>query len=350
MVDAYNWVGSLCPNPKYFEFSDCPNKVVDSKEKVEACKDVLFMFPVDSQVVPTGNSKLYEKDNSVYDVGDEEADRFFKSFRQPYGLEKDSIAVDASRKCNLKKIIQDEIELLQLKLKEPVKVLCHRHPDRFWKILFKQKIDFSVNDTSITWSGEAGADGGELYREFLLRPTENFLHSTLFFGKKSQALFNCAPQDIMDKKYKMLGQITALSILYINRGPECLHQSVVNSLFNTNDKNLILTEEQFDGELKVRVEELKRGDNSCLLDANIYPLSDISENIKMFCNYFCGISKASAIHQYKEGIASISTQILQHPCCFMKYFTTGNKPCSLREVRENLKFIHSEEETHIHDH
>lgn len=86
---------------------------------------------------------------------------------------------------------------------------------------------------------------------------ENFVDSTLFFWKKSQAFFNCVPQDIMDKKYKMLGQITALSMLYINRGPEWLHQSVVNSLFNTNDKNLILTEEQFDGELKVRVEELK---------------------------------------------------------------------------------------------
>ena len=72
-------------------------------------------------------------------------------------------------------------------------------------------------------------------------------------------------------------------------------------------------------------------------------------NIKMFCNYFCVISKASAIHQYKEGIASISTQILQRPCCFMKYFTTGNKPCSLLEVRENLNFIRSEKGTHIHD-
>ena len=178
---------------------------------------------------------------------------------------------------------------------------------------------------------------------------ENFVDSTLFFWKKSQAFFNCVPQDIMDKKYKMLGQITALSMLYINRGPEWLHQRVVNSLFNTNDKNLILTEEQFDGELNVRVEELMRGDNSCLLDANICPVSDISENIKMSCNYFSVISKASAKHQYKEGIASISTQILQHPCCFMKYFTTGNRPCSLREVRENLEFIRSEEGTHIHD-
>ena len=33
----------------------------------------------------------------------------------------------------------------------------------------------------------------------------------------------------------------------------------------------------------------------------------------------------------------------------MKYFTTGTKPCSLREVRENLKFIRSEEGAHIHD-
>ena len=132
---------------------------------------------------------------------------------------------------------------------------------------------------------------------------ENFLDSTLFFGEESQAFFSCVPQDIMDKKYKMLGQITALLMLCINRGPECLHQNVVNSLFNTNNKNLILTEEQFDGELKVRVEELKRGDNSCFLDANIRPVSNISENIKMFCNYFYVISKASAIHQYKEGIA-----------------------------------------------
>ena len=83
-----------------------------------------------------------------------------------------------------------------------------------------------------------------------------------------------------------------------------------NSLFYTNDKNLILTEEQFDREFKVRVEDLKRGDNSCLLDANICPVSNISQNKKIFCNYFCVLSKASAIHQYKEGVASISAQIL----------------------------------------
>ena len=96
MVDVYNWIGLLCPNPKYFELRDRPSKVVDSKEKVKACKDVLLMFPVDSQVLHTENSELHKKDNSVYDIDDEEADRFFESFREPYGLEKDSIVVDGS--------------------------------------------------------------------------------------------------------------------------------------------------------------------------------------------------------------------------------------------------------------
>ena len=226
MVNVYNWTGSLCLYPQYFGLRNRPNKVVDSKEKVEACQDVLFMFPVDLKAAPTESSKVHEKDDSVYDIGDEKADRFFESFREPYGLEKDSIAVGGSCKYNFKKIIQDEFENLQPRLKDTIEVLRHGHPDRFWRILFEQKIDFSVNDTSVTWSDEAGADEGGLYREFLLGSMENFVVSTLFFGKKCQAFFDCVPQDIVDKKYKMLGHITALSILYINRGPECLHQSV----------------------------------------------------------------------------------------------------------------------------
>ena len=50
-------------------------------------------------------------------------------------------------------------------------------------------------------------------------------------------------------------------------------------MFDTNNKSLMLTEEQFDGELKLQAEELKWGDNSCFLDAYIRPVSDILENI-----------------------------------------------------------------------
>lgn len=117
--------------------------------------------------MPTENSELHEKDDSVYHIGHEEADRFFESFKEPYGLEKDSIAVERSCKCNLKMIIQDEIEHLQLRLEDTIRALCYRHPDRFWRIFYKQKIDFFFNDTSVTWSGEASADEGGFYREFL---------------------------------------------------------------------------------------------------------------------------------------------------------------------------------------
>lgn len=92
--------------------------------------------------MPTENSELHEKDDSVYHIGHEEADRFFESFKEPYGLEKDSIAVERSCKCNLKMIIQDEIEHLQLRLEDTIRALCYRHPDRFWRIFYKQKIDF----------------------------------------------------------------------------------------------------------------------------------------------------------------------------------------------------------------
>ena len=181
----------LAPKKTLLECIKVNRRTNNTKSTVKSKVHVLFMFPVDSQVVPTKNSELREKD-SVYDIGDEEADRFFESFREPYGLEKDSIAVDGSCKCNLKKIIQDETEHLQLKVEEAIRVLCLRHPDRFWRILFKQKIDFSVNDTSITWSDEAGADGRGLYREFLLRSMENLLDSTLFFfGKKSSIFQLC---------------------------------------------------------------------------------------------------------------------------------------------------------------
>ena len=108
-------------------------------------------------------------------------------------------------------------------------------------------------------------------------------------------------------------------------------------------------EEQFDGELKARAEELKLDKNSRLLDINTHPMSDISQNRNSFCNYFFPISRASAINQYKDEIATLLTQILQRSCCFLKNFTAGNKPSSLHKVHENVRFICSKKGAHIYD-
>ena len=53
--------------------------------------------------------------------------------------------------------------------------------------------------------------------------------------------------------------LTAVAILYINRGPECFHRAVVNYLFNINDINCCYNKNGFDGELYSKLKELKDG-------------------------------------------------------------------------------------------
>ena len=168
-------------------------------------------------------------------------------------------------------------------------------------------------------------------------------------GKKNFMLFNCIPEHVINERYKTMGQLTALAILYIDRGPECFYGAVVNYLFNINDIKCCYNENNFDRELHSKLKELKDGNNTVLTDANMLPSSKIKDNIANFCTFFCLLSKASAIQKYKEGIDSVSSKILQLPCCFKKYFLPGNESCSLDELRRYLKFIRSEEGSSMHN-
>ena len=46
------------------------------------------------------------------------------------------------------------------------KVLIHRNPDQFWKVLLKQGFVFSTNKIALTFAREVGGDTGGLFREF----------------------------------------------------------------------------------------------------------------------------------------------------------------------------------------
>ena len=90
--------------------------------------------------------------------------------------------------------------------------------------MFRQNIDLLTNETKVIWAGEAGADDGGLYREFLLFAIENFVNlSTHLFGASRYAFFISFPAHISAKRYILLGQICARSILHIGRGPSCLN-------------------------------------------------------------------------------------------------------------------------------
>ena len=74
---------------------------------------------------------------------------FFETFKAPNDLEGEVAAVETDCTCNFKGTVENEIETLQLNFEESIKVLSHRNPERFWSVLFRQKIDFSRNDTSV---------------------------------------------------------------------------------------------------------------------------------------------------------------------------------------------------------
>ena len=80
-----------------------------------------------------------------------------------------------------------------------------------------------------------------------------------------------------------------------------------------------------------------------MLEANIFPQIDVDENINQFCSYFCFISPAAAILDFKDGIKSIAPTILEKTCCFKKFFAKREEQCTLNQLRGVLKHIRSVE-------
>ena len=205
--------------------------------------------------------------------------------------------------------------------------------------MFRQNIDLSTNEIKVIWVGEAGADGGGLYREFLLFAMENFVNlSTHLFGANRSAFFSSFPAHISAKRYILLGQICARSILHIVRGPSCFQPLSVKAIFeHSSDVPIHLN--QFEGELLYKIKQLESGDNTSLIDANVVPSNDAAKNIEQFVNAFCIISKYAAIEQFRKGIFSICPKLLEYPCCFAKYFANEKPSVTLENVCQIIKFV-----------
>ena len=147
-------------------------------------------------------------------------------------------------------------------------VLVHRNPSKFWEVLFRQNINISESDISIIWAGEQGADGGGLYRSFLLHSMENFpVLTNLVFGRSQLLLFTAIPEAVMHRKYHTSGQLSALAILTIGRRSSRLNILLVHTLFEVPDYSLMLPEEDLDGELGHYLKRIEEGDVSALVDA-----------------------------------------------------------------------------------
>ena len=102
--------------------------------------------------------------------------------------------------------------------------------------------------------------------------------STHLFGASRYAFFSSFPAHISAKRYILLGQICARSILHIGRGPSCLHPLLVKAIFE-HSLDVPIHLNQFEGDLLYKIKQLESDDNTSLIDANVVPTNDAAKNL-----------------------------------------------------------------------
>ena len=81
------------------------------------------------------------------------------------------------------------------------------------------------------------------------------------------------------------------------RGHTCFHLCLVEAVFAGRSSFLLRSFDasSTDGELKFKLESIENGDNTSLIESNIFPTDDITKNLELFINSFCRISRYAAI-------------------------------------------------------
>ena len=190
-------------------------------------------------------------------------------------------------------------------------MLVQRDSRLFWDILFRQNFDLSAQEIRVRFAGEAAADVGGPFREFLTLSMQRFGElSYLLIGEPGNFAFKQNPEALLQKKLFKLGQITALSILFHGRGPECLHPSIVRALFNIGQPDVI--EHINDAETETNLTKLEEGNIDCLLDLNINPgLKDLKELKRIYFIASIIHNNFSSIEKFSQGIRSVSKYLGQ---------------------------------------
>ena len=212
--------------------------------------------------------------------------------------------------------------------------------ESFWVLLFKQNIDF-WRHTCVVWAGEPSVDDGGPNREFSIFAViiDLFLIPALhkfFFRNGSRLLFTLATESLVEKHYRIIGQLSALAILHLGRGPHCFHPSVINHMFNSqveNDPQLV-----DHGGLMDNSSQIEYGVNSPLYECNIHPTEEKSKSVLLYKQHFMIILRSAGIEQLKEGLLSISSQYPNSGCCLEKYCVEDQKCLTYHEIRPQIVF------------
>ena len=273
---VYNWIGSLAPQPLHFGLLLDGQEIPQWKTVSEYGKVVLNML---------------ERETPINDCEDVYAYADHEKINEDITVP----AANSHCVCKLENYLKSTCSPSR---ENPVRtIVVHRRPTTFWQVLFKQKLDASIV-FRVIWAGETGSDEGGPFREFLLKCMDFTNLNSHFFGDSSELMFTSLTDSVLQKEYYLLGQLCALAILNIGRGPNCFHPAIVDVIFSLPRKPICAVNH---GEFEMKIKEIRSGQTNALLDANINPTNNMDKNLDSFKEYFCILSRMSGIEQFKQG-------------------------------------------------
>ena len=127
--------------------------------------------------------------------------------------------------------------------------------------------------------------------------------------------------------YYKLGEVTALSILIIDRELECLQPAIVRFIFQVQKPEVIENIE--DAFITYDLEEISKGNYDPLFDANINTIGASVANLQQtFVLPKIVLTKFSAIKQFVDGISSLCNNLTS--TTFYKVISTYLRPKTWR--------------------
>ena len=225
--NVYDLVGSLSTYPMHFSILDRSGKKIQASTLTsDYGRQVLNIEERESPIQMVEKSLINENEvEDVFQYADEdipEDEHFVLEHLYP-------ILKENQCQCQLVEYLK--IHSCATRENAIRKVVAHRRPSSFWRVIFKQNLDAS-NPFKVIWAGKTSVDEGGPYREFLLRSMDFRLLVSHFFGAPDEMLFLSLTNPILNKEYFLLGQLAVLAILNIGRGPHCIHPSIVDEIFS----------------------------------------------------------------------------------------------------------------------
>ena len=185
----------------------------------------------------------------------------------------------------------------QEKFKIPNRTKRHR---TILDCFFKQSINFAKHNVRIRLACESDADAGGLIPEFLTLTMRNFaLAPELLFGSSSSVCFKATPEKVLKSRFFTLGQLAGMAVINIGRGPQCINEMVVKTMFKKPYGDKLPKIDHLN--LKHCLENIDKKDYNCLYGHNIVPTGNLEECKYLFTINYVVLSNFVALNNLSKG-------------------------------------------------